>query len=40
MTKEKACEVASVLEDINDFELFMDENEKWFKYNGDGDGEN
>ena len=25
MTREKAHEVASVLEDINDFELFMDE---------------
>jgi hypothetical protein len=25
MTKEKAYEVASVLEDIHDFELFMDE---------------
>ena len=25
MTREKAYEVASVLEDINDFELFMDE---------------
>ena len=37
MTRDKAYEVASVLEDIHDFEIFMEQIEHVFQHEVEGD---